>query len=401
MKKTLTNFDVSYIKNKKILLRLDLNVPLNKGIITDDSRIRAILPTINYLRKHQGKIIILSHLGRVKKKEDCSKLSLKIVSERLSTYLKNKVIFIPETRGKLLEENISQLKSGDVLLMENTRFEDINNKKESNNDFQLGKYWSSLGEVFINDAFGICHRSNASNVGIAEHISQKCFGFLIEKEINFLEKIMNNPKRPLIGIMGGSKVSDKIKIIKNILKKVDFLLIGGGMAFTFLKSLGFEVGKSLLENDSIPLVQELLKSPEGKKIILPQDFVCGEIFSPNTQDFIFEANKIPSNFMGLDIGPKTISIFKYYLTLAKTIFWNGPLGVFEFDKFAKGTEMIAQIISKLTKRTVTIVGGGDSAAAVSKFKLENNFSHVSTGGGSFLEYLEGKEMPGLKCIENF
>ncbi|MDV3168088.1 MAG: phosphoglycerate kinase [Candidatus Phytoplasma stylosanthis] len=401
MKKTLTNFDVSYIKNKKILLRLDLNVPLNKGIITDDSRIRAILPTINYLRKHQGKIIILSHLGRVKKKEDCSKLSLKIVSERLSTYLKNKVIFIPETRGKLLEENISQLKSGDVLLMENTRFEDIDNKKESNNDFQLGKYWSSLGEVFINDAFGICHRSNASNVGIAEHISQKCFGFLIEKEINFLEKIMNNPKRPLIGIMGGSKVSDKIKIIKNILKKVDFLLIGGGMAFTFLKSLGFEVGKSLLENDSISLVQELLQSPEGKKIILPQDFACGEIFSPNTQDFIFEANKIPSNFMGLDIGPKTISIFKYYLTLAKTIFWNGPLGVFEFDKFAKGTEMIAQIISKLTKRTVTIVGGGDSAAAVSKFKLENHFSHVSTGGGSFLEYLEGKEMPGLKCIENF
>ncbi|WP_341266833.1 phosphoglycerate kinase [Candidatus Phytoplasma fraxini] len=401
MLKTLHNLDISKIVNKKILLRADLNVPLYKGDITDDSRIKAILPTLEYLIQNQGKIIIFSHLGRIKTKEDLQKFSLNVVSERLSFCLNQKVVFVSETRGELLEKEINNLQPGSVLVVENTRFEDLNGKKESTNDVQLGKYWASLGDVFVNDAFGTCHRSHASNVGIATYISEKCFGFLVEKEINFLHKIVNSPQRPLIGVLGGSKVSDKIQIIENLLKKVDFLLIGGGMSFTFAKALGFQIGKSLLEENEIPLVKKILLSSEGKKIILPQDVVCGETFSPETEAIIYDYDKIPFNMMGLDIGPKTISIFKHYLMSAKTIVWNGPLGVFEFDKFSQGTRIIAQIMSELQNKTITIIGGGDSAAAVVKFKLGNNFSHISTGGGAFLEYLEEKEMPGLKCIENF
>ncbi|WP_323847793.1 MAG: phosphoglycerate kinase [Phytoplasma sp.] len=400
MLKTLHNLDISKIVNKKILLRVDLNVPLEKGNITDDNRIKAILPTLEYLIKNKGKIIIFSHLGRIKTKEDLQKFSLQKVSERLSFYLNQQVVFVPETRGELLEREINKLRLGSVLIVENTRFEDLNDKKESKNDIQLGKYWASLGDVFVNDAFGICHRSHASNVGIATYISEKCFGFLVEKEINFLHKIVNLPQRPLIVVLGGSKVSDKIKIIENLLKKVDFLLIGGGMSFTFLKARGFEIGKSLLEDNEITLVQKILSSSEGKKIILPQDFVCGEKFSPETEAIIYDYDKIPFDMMGLDVGPKTISFFKYYLMSAKTILWNGPLGVFEFEKFAQGTQMIAQIISELKNKIITIIGGGDSAAAVIKFKLENNFSHISTGGGAFLKYLEEKEMPGLTCIES-
>ncbi|WP_225696139.1 phosphoglycerate kinase [Candidatus Phytoplasma sp. AldY-WA1] len=401
MQKTLNKLDISNIANKKILLRADLNVPLEKGVINDDSRIKAILPTVEYLKKNKGKIIILSHLGRVKTKEDLQKLSLRVVAERLSFYLNQKVVFVPETKGELLEREINNLECGSVLLMENTRFEDLDSKKESKNDAQLGKYWASLGDVFVNDAFGTCHRSHASNVGISTYISEKCFGFLVEKEINFLHKIVNTSQRPLVAVLGGSKVSDKIKIIENLLKKVDFLLIGGGMSFTFLKSQNLEIGKSLLEENEIPLVKRLLASKEGKKIILPQDFVCGDKFAPDAKTIISDFNKIPFNMMGLDIGPKTISLFQHYIMSAKTVVWNGPVGVFEFEKFSQGTRLIAQMISKIKDKAITIIGGGDSAAAISKFKLDNNFSHISTGGGAFLEYLEEKEMPGLKCIEKF
>ncbi|WAN63596.1 Phosphoglycerate kinase [Candidatus Phytoplasma rubi] len=401
MQKTLNKLDISNIINKKILLRADLNVPLEKGVISDDSRIKAILPTVEYLKKHQGKIVILSHLGRVKTKEDLQKLSLRVVADRLSFYLNQKVVFVPETKGDLLEREINNLECGSVLLMENTRFEDLDSKNESKNDAQLGKYWASLGDVFVNDAFGTCHRSHASNVGISTYISEKCFGFLVEKEINFLHKIVNTSQRPLVAVLGGSKVSDKIKIIEKLLKKIDFLLIGGGMSFTFLKSQNLEIGKSLLEENEIPLVKRLLASKEGKKIILPQDFVCGDKFAPDAKTIISDFNKIPFNMMGLDIGPKTISLFQHYIMSAKTVVWNGPVGVFEFEKFSQGTRSIAQMISKIKDQAITIIGGGDSAAAISKFKLDNNFSHISTGGGAFLEYLEEKEMPGLKCIEKF
>ncbi|MDC9032226.1 phosphoglycerate kinase [Columbia Basin potato purple top phytoplasma] len=401
MQNSLTNLDISKIFNKKILLRVDLNVPLNDdGFIIDDNRIKSILPTLEYLKKNQGKIIILSHLGRIKKQEDLQKFSLKVVVERLSFYLNQQVKFVPVTRGKLLESEINNLSPGSILLMENTRFEDLNDKKESKNDPRLGKYWASLGDLFVNDAFGMCHRIHASNVGIATYIKEKCLGFLIEKEIKFLNQIMDCPKRPLVAVLGGSKVSDKIKIIEQLLAKVDFLLIGGAMSFTFRKAQGFQVGNSLLEENEIPLVQKLLNSVEGKKIVLPQDFVCGSSFSSDTEAIIFDYNKIPSGMMGLDIGPKTISLFQYYLMSAKTIVWNGPLGVFEFEKFSQGTKMITQIISGLNKnQIIKIVGGGDTVAAVFKFRLENNFSHISTGGGAFLEYLERKQILVLECIK--
>ncbi|MGM1458993.1 MAG: phosphoglycerate kinase [Columbia Basin potato purple top phytoplasma] len=342
----------------------------------------------------------MSHLGRIEKQEDLSKFSLKVVAERLSFYLNQQVKFVPLTRGKLLESEINNLSPGSILLMENTHCEDLNDKKESKNDPQLRKYWASLGDLFVNDAFGMCHRTHASNVGIATYIKEKCLGFLIEKEIKFLNQIMDHPKRPLVAILGGAKVSDKIKIIEQLLTKLDFLLIGGAMSFTFWKAQGFQIGNSLLEENEIPLVQKLLNSVEGKKIVLSQDFVCGSSFSSDTEAIVFDYNKIPSGMMGLDIGPKTIYLFKYYLMSAKTIVWNGPLGVFEFEKFSQGTKMITQIISGLNKnKFIKIVGGGDTAAAVFKFQLENNFSHISTGGEAFLEYLEGKQMLALECIK--
>ncbi|CAM11845.1 Phosphoglycerate kinase [Candidatus Phytoplasma australiense] len=397
MKNQLTNLK---IENKKVLLRADLNVPLENNVITDDNRIKAILPTLQYLIEKKAKIIVLSHLGRIKEESQKAHFSLKSVADKLSFYLKQKVVFVPATKGRLVEDAINKLIPGEVMMLENTRFEDLDNKAESKNNPQLGQYWASLGDVFVNDAFGTCHRTHASNVGIANNIKEKCFGFLVEKEINFIQKIISNPQRPLIAILGGSKVSDKIELIKNMLKKVDFLLIGGGMSYTFLKTQGFEVGTSLLEADKIPLVKDLLSSPEAKKIILPKDFVCGKEFSPNTESAIYKCFNIPNNFMGMDIGPETIQLFKHYLTKAKTIVWNGPVGVFEFEKFSHGTKSIAQIISSLLSSTTTIIGGGDSAAAVFKFGLEKHFSHISTGGGAFLEFLEGKPMPGLACIQD-
>ncbi|MBS2126488.1 phosphoglycerate kinase ['Fragaria x ananassa' phyllody phytoplasma] len=397
MNLSLTNLNVT---NKKVLLRADLNVPLENNIITDDNRIKTILPTLKYLIQNKSKIIIFSHLGRIKDESQKKHFSLRVIADKMSLYLNQKVFFVPQTKGPLLEQAINNLSPGDVLVVENTRFEDLNQKKESKNNPELGKYWASLGDVFVNDAFGTCHRTHASNVGIATNIKEKCFGFLVEKEINFIKKIIHQPQKPLVAILGGSKVSDKIELIKNLLKKVDYLLIGGGMSYTFLKTQGFNIGTSLLEEDKIPLVKQLLASPEGQKIILPKDFVCSQEFSPNAPTSIYQYFNIPDNFMGLDIGPTTIELFKSYLQKAKTIVWNGPVGVFEFEKFSQGTKSLAKIISNLPPTTTTIIGGGDSAAAVFKFGLEKHFSHISTGGGAFLEFLEEKPMPGLACIIN-
>ncbi|MGL9687241.1 MAG: phosphoglycerate kinase [Candidatus Phytoplasma sp. TWB_XP] len=395
MTKSLTNMNIT---NKKVLLRADLNVPLENGVITDDNRIKAILPTLQYLVKQKAKVIIFSHLGRVKTEADKAHFSLQVVAEKIAFYLQQKVKFVPETQGNTLNQAVCKMLPGDVLVVQNTRFEDVPFKKESKNDPELGKYWTSLGDVFVNDAFGTCHRTHASNVGIATYIKEKCFGFLVEKEISFLKKIFQTPQRPLVAVLGGSKVSDKIGVIRSLLQKVDVLLIGGGMSYTCLKAKGFNIGTSLLEADKIPLVKELLVSPEGKKIVLPKDFVCGKEFSPTTQAAVYSYDNIPDDVMGLDIGPQTIELFKTHLQTAQTVVWNGPVGVFEFEQFSKGTKALAQTISNLSPNTTTIIGGGDSAAAVFKFGLDQNFSHISTGGGAFLEFLEGKPMPGLACM---
>ncbi|GLH60707.1 phosphoglycerate kinase [Paulownia witches'-broom phytoplasma] len=396
MTKSLTNMNIT---NKKVLLRADLNVPLENSVITDDNRIKAILPTLKYLVQQKAKVIIFSHLGRVKTEADKAHFSLQVVAEKIAFYLQQKVKFVPETQGNTLNQAVGQMLPGDVLVVQNTRFEDVPFKKESKNDPELGKYWASLGDVFVNDAFGTCHRTHASNVGIATYIKEKCFGFLVEKEISFLKKIVQTPQRPLVAVLGGSKVSDKIGVIRSLLQKVDVLLIGGGMSYTCLKAKCFNIGTSLLEADKIPLVKELLASPEGKKIVLPKDFVCGKEFLPTTQAAVYSYDNISDDVMGLDIGPQTIELFKTYLQTAQTVVWNGPVGVFEFEQFSKGTKALAQTISNLSPNTTTIIGGGDSAAAVFKFGLDQNFSHISTGGGAFLEFLEGKPMPGLACME--
>ncbi|PWV43776.1 phosphoglycerate kinase [Chrysanthemum yellows phytoplasma] len=396
MTKSLTNMNIT---NKKVLLRADLNVPLENSVITDDNRIKAILPTLKYLVQQKAKVIIFSHLGRVKTEADKAHFSLQVVAEKISFYLQQKVKFVPETQGNTLNQAVGQMLPGDVLVVQNTRFEDVPFKKESKNDPELGKYWASLGDFFVNDAFGTCHRTHASNVGIATYIKEKCFGFLVEKEISFLKKIVQTPQRPLVAVLGGSKVSDKIGVIRSLLQKVDVLLIGGGMIYTCLKAKCFNIGTSLLEADKIPLVKELLASPEGKKIVLPKDFVCGKEFSPTTQAAVYSYDNISDDVMGLDIGPQTIELFKTYLQTAQTVVWNGPVGVFEFEQFSKGTKALAETISNLSPNTTTIIGGGDSAAAVFKFGLDQNFSHISTGGGAFLEFLEGKPMPGLACME--
>ena len=393
-KKIVTDLQV---EGKKVLVRVDFNVPLKDGVITDDNRIVQALPTIKYLIDHNAKVILFSHLGKVKSEEDKAKLSLRPVAERLSELLEKPVTFVPETRGEKLEAAINALKDGDVLLFENTRFEDLDGKKESKNDPELGKYWASLGDLFVNDAFGTAHRAHASNVGIASQL-ESAAGFLMEKEIKFIGGAVDNPERPFVAILGGAKVSDKIGVINSLLDKADKVLIGGGMAYTFFKAMGREVGLSLLELDRVELAKEIMEKA-GDKLVLPIDNVVAKEFSNDAVATIVASDAIPVDQEGLDIGPKTVELFASYLKDAKTVVWNGPMGVFELPNFAKGTIGVCEAIANL-KDATTIIGGGDSAAAAISLGYADKFTHISTGGGASLEYLEGKELPGVAAISD-
>lgn len=394
-KKTIRDVD---LKGKKVLMRVDFNVPMKDGKITDENRIVQALPTINYVLENGAKLILLSHLGRIKEEADKEKNSLRVVATRLGELLGKEVIFVPETRGEKVEQAISNMKDGDVVMLENTRFEDLNNKAESKNNPELGKYWASLGELFVNDAFGTAHRAHASNVGISANIETAVAGFLMEKEIKFIGGAVDNPARPFVAILGGAKVSDKISVIENLLTKADKILICGAMAYTFYKALGHEVGTSLCEEDYVDFAKGLLDKAQGK-IVLPVDVVVTREFAADAESEVVAIDGIGKDQMGLDIGPRTIDQFKKELEGAKTVVWNGPAGVFEFPKFAVGTNAICTILAELEDAT-TIIGGGDSAAAANQLGFSDKFTHISTGGGASLEYLEGKELPGVAAIND-
>lgn len=393
-KKIVSDLD---LKGKVVLERADFNVPIKDGEITNDNRIVQALPTIEYIIEQGGKLVLFSHLGKVKEESDKEGLSLKPVAENLSKKLGKEVIFVPETRGEKLETAIENLNEGDVLLVENTRFEDLYGKKESKNDPELGKYWASLGDVFVNDAFGTAHREHASNVGISTHL-ETAAGYLMEKEIKFIGGVVNDPQKPVVAILGGAKVSDKINVIKNLVNIADKILIGGGMAYTFIKAQGKEIGLSLLEEDKIDFAKDLLEN-NGDQIVLPVDCKIAKEFSNDAKITEVSINEIPSDQEAMDIGPKTVELFNKELQGAHTVVWNGPMGVFEFSNFAKGTIGVCESIAKLEDAT-TIIGGGDSAAAAISLGFEDDFTHISTGGGASLEYLEGKELPGIKAIND-
>ena len=394
-KKVVTDLNV---KGKKVLMRVDFNVPMKNGVITDDNRIREALPTINYVINNGGKAIVFSHLGRIKTEEDKLTNTLSPVAKRFEELVGKEVKFIPATRGKELEDAIAEMKDGDILMFENTRFEDLNGKKESGNDPELGAYWASLGDVFVNDAFGTAHRAHASNVGIASNISETAAGFLLEKEIKFIGGAVDNPVRPFVAILGGSKVSDKIGVIESLIEKADKILVGGGMMFTFLKALGKNVGASKCEADKIDLARDLL-TKAGDKLVLPVDTVVTTEFSNDAPFHTTSVNDIKDDEMGLDIGLETSKLFASILADAKTVVWNGPMGVFEMPNFAKGTIGICEALANL-KNATTIIGGGDSAAAAIQFGYASKVSHISTGGGASLEYLEGKTLPGVACVDD-
>lgn len=387
--KTIEDFS---LKGKTVIIRCDLNVPIKDGIILDDNRIKESTKTIKYAIRKGAKIIVLSHLGRVKKEEDLQKNDLLPVSKALSKALKHKVTFIPKTRGKEVENAIKSMKNKDVILLQNTRFEDLKGKKESSNDKRLGKYWASLADIYINDAFGTSHRSHASNVGIASNLKGNSgIGYLVQKELKNLTKAVN-PKEPFVVVMGGAKISDKIEIIESLIKKADYLLIGGAMAFTFLKASGFKVGKSLVDEESLEFASVMLNNYPDK-IVLPIDIITSNE-KEIKQRFI---NEIKNDECGYDIGPKTLEVFTQYLEDAKTIFWNGPVGMFETKEFENGTKKLCEIISK-TKAT-TIIGGGDTASAVINLGYKDKFSHISTGGGASLEFIAYEKLPAIEVIE--
>lgn len=389
MKKSIRDFDLN---NKRVIIRVDFNVPIKDNKILDDNRIVMSLKTIKYAIDSNAKVILMSHLGRVKEEADKANMSLRIVADRLSELLNQKVIFVNETRGEKLENAINDLNPSDVLLMENTRFEDLNGKLESGNDENLGKYWSSFGDIFINDAFGTCHRAHASNVGIANNIKDNGIGFLVEEELNKLN-IVDNPEKPFAVILGGAKVSDKIGVIENLVNKCDYILIGGGMAYTFLKALNIDIGSSLLDNDSIDFCKEMLTKYENK-IILPIDHIVSKEFDKDTA--LKDNGSFDEDDIGLDIGDKTIELFKNVLSNCKTVLWNGPLGYSEIDKYSKGTKEILKYLSDKTK--TVIIGGGDTASSAINFGYKDCFTHISTGGGASLELLEGKKLPGVEII---
>ena len=397
MKKSIK--DLGNLQGKTVLMRVDFNVPLKDGEITNDNRITAALPTIEYALNQGAKVVAFSHLGRVKEEADKASKSLAPVAVRLSELLGKEVKFVPETRGAELEAAIKGLKDGEILMFENTRFEDVDGKKESKNDPELAKYWASLGDVYVNDAFGTAHRAHASNVGIASNIGEgnSASGFLVDKDIKFIGGAVDNPDRPLVAILGGAKVSDKIAVIENLLEKADKVIIGGGMAYTFMKAQGKEIGISLCENDKVEYARELM-AKAGDKLVLPIDTVVAKEFSNDAPSRVAEGD-IQADEEGLDIGPKSVELFKKTLEGAKTVIWNGPMGVFEMSNFAKGTIGVCEAIANLEGAT-TIIGGGDSATAAISLGYAEKFSHISTGGGASLEYLEGKVLPGIDSLSN-
>lgn len=393
-KKTIEDLQLD---GKTVLVRVDYNVPMKDGQITDDNRIVASLETLNYLLKHDCKIVLFSHLGKVKEEADKAKNNLAPVAKRLGELLNQEVQFVPVTRGEELEQAVANLQSGQVLLVQNTRYEDLDGKKESKNDPELGKYWASLGDVFINDAFGTAHRAHASNVGIASHLPNG-IGYLVAKEVKYLGEVVDHPVRPFVAVLGGAKVEDKIKVIESLLTKADKVIIGGGMAYTFLKAQGKEIGKSLLDETSLDFAKDML-AKAGDKLVLPVDIVVADEFSNDANHQVVSADEIPADWEGLDIGPKSVELFKDILSEAKTVVWNGPMGVFEFEQFAHGTKAIAETLANLDGAN-TIIGGGDSAAAVIQMGFEDKLSHISTGGGASLTYLEGSELPGIASIDD-
>lgn len=393
-KKTVSDID---LKGKKVLMRADFNVPLDEnGVITDETRITAALPTINYILEQGASVILMSHMGRPKNQPN-PKYSLEPVARKLSELLKKAVIFNDDgaVTGSVTVAAAAGLKPGDVLLLQNTRFRG----EEEKNDQGFSRELADLGDVFVNDAFGTAHRAHASTVGIAEFLPGVS-GFLIQKELDFMGKALENPERPFVAILGGSKVSDKIGVINNLLEKVDTLIIGGGMAFTFLKAQGYEIGKSLLEEDKLELANELVAKAKAKgvNLLLPVDVVAAEAFAADAPFVVVDINAIPAGSMGLDIGPVTAANFAKAILDAKTVIWNGPMGVFEMAAFAKGTEAVAKAMSD--SEAITIIGGGDSAAAVKILGYEEGMSHISTGGGASLEFLEGKKLPGIEILQD-
>jgi len=388
-KKTVRDIDVT---GKRVLVRVDFNVPIKDGKVADDTRIVAALPTIRYLIEHGAKVILMSHLGRPKGKV-VPEMSLRPVAERLSELLGREVKFVPDCIGPEAEAAVAAMKPGDVILLENTRF----HPEEKKNDPEFAKKLASLGDLFVNDAFGSAHRAHASTEGVAHYLPAVA-GFLMEKELNVLGRLLEAPEHPFIAILGGAKISDKIGVIRNLLTRVDGLLIGGGMANTFLKAEGYEVGESLVEEDSVPLAKELLESAAGL-IHLPVDAVVADRFAPDADSKVVGVDRVPPGWRILDIGPATVAHFANRLSGAKTVFWNGPMGVFEFPKFAEGTFAIARVLADL-KDAVTIIGGGDSVAAVKESGLADRMTHISTGGGASLELLEGKTLPGVAALED-
>ncbi len=386
------------LKGKKVLVRVDFNVPLKDGVITNDNRITAALPTIKYILEQGGRAILFSHLGRVKEEADKEGKSLAPVAADLAAKLGQEVAFIAgATRGAELEAAINALEDGQVLLVENTRFEDVDGKKESKNDEELGKYWASLGDgIFVNDAFGTAHRAHASNVGISANVEKAVAGFLLENEIAYIQEAVETPERPFVAILGGSKVSDKIGVIENLLEKADKVIIGGGMTYTFYKAQGIEIGNSLVEEDKLDVAKALLEKANSK-LILPVDSKEANAFAGYTEVRDTEGEAVSEGFLGLDIGPKSIAKFDEALTGAKTVVWNGPMGVFENPDFQAGTIGVMDAIVK-QPGVKSIIGGGDSAAAAINLGRADKFSWISTGGGASMELLEGKVLPGLAAL---
>lgn len=393
-KKTIEDINV---RGKKCLVRCDFNVPLKDGKITDENRLVGAMPTIKYLIENGAKVILCSHLGKPKG-EPKPELSLAPVATRLSEMLGQEVVFAADANvvGENAKKAVAEMKDGDVVLLENTRYR----KEETKNEEGYSKELASLAEIFVNDAFGTAHRAHCSTVGAGQFLEERVCGYLIQKELDFLGSAVENPVRPFLAILGGAKVSDKLGVINNLLEKVDTLIIGGGMAYTFIKALGHEIGTSLLEEDKVAYAKEMMDKAKAKgvNLLLPVDFVYADRFAEDAQPHITEGRDIPADCMGLDIGPKTRELFANAIRESKTIVWNGPMGVFEFENFANGTKAIAQAMADVD--ATTIIGGGDSAAAVNQMGFGDKMSHISTGGGASLELLEGKELPGIVALDD-